>query len=254
MTVAGAVMAHPRRGAWAEELAGQLDIPIVWDEVNDRHDTGLRCLLAGLEAERDVTHWLVVQDDAVVCRDLIAGLERATEVSEDRLVALYIGNFRNETVRLRERVRSSRSAGRPWLSMPGPWWGVGIVVPTVHLPSLTSHYERSTAENYDRRIQMWSAAMGVECWYTMPNLVQHRSGPENPSLVPGRTSMQRRSQWFIGEDVSALSVDWTVLPMREHDRWRHLVTGRVLQVRPLSAQAARMQASGLWEPIDPVAR
>ena len=71
-----AVMAHPKRADLIPALCDSIDadVPVVWDERNDRWDTGRRALLAFDPA---ATHHLVVQDDALVCRDLVAGLQRA---------------------------------------------------------------------------------------------------------------------------------------------------------------------------------
>ena len=247
----GVIMAHKKRREWAWELEEETGFPIVWDRINDRHETGLRCLQAGLDSE--ATHWVVVQDDALVCRDFAAGVAAATSVSGDRLVGLYIGNFRTETTDLQRKVLSARAARSAWLAMPGPWWGVGIVVPTVHLPALTEWYAASDVQNYDRRIERWARQAGVECWYTNPSLVQHRHGDTNPSLVsPDRSSTRRRAQWFIGEDVSALDIDWTRRPddvALTTSTWRHVDTGRVLTVQPGSMQAIRMYGTGQWEPV-----
>lgn len=257
MTIGGVVMAHRQREEWAEELSSHLALPIVWDRVNDRHETGLRCLEAGIGS--GVSHWLVVQDDAIVCRDFLAGLTEAVKVSQERVVGLYVGNWRREAQAVTIGVRDARRTFSPWLEMPGPWWGVGIVVPVVHLLELTAHFRASTVQNYDRRIERWVTAAGVGCWYTMPSLVEHRTGPENPSLVigEGRTSLTRRAQWFLG-DRSALSIDWTKPAIRPgaHAVWRNTLTGRVLRVRPGSMQAVRLSASGAWAPVpedDPAA-
>lgn len=247
MTIAGVVMAHPKRKVWAEGLSESLGIPIVWDRVQDRHETGLRCLEAGLNS--DATHHVVIQDDAIACKDLLAGLERAVEVSQDRMVGLYVGNLTPHAVRADHAVRTAQAAGRAWLAMPGPYWGVGIVVPTVHLESLVASYRKSQEKNYDRRIERWATRAKIECWYTMPSLVEHRSGPENPSLVPKRTSQTRTARWFIGEGSSALDVDWSLTPPLLTGIWRNTRNGRISRAQPGSIQANHLQQSAQWEPV-----
>lgn len=246
MTVSGVLMAHKKREQWAEELSETLELPIVWDRINDRHETGLRCLQAGLES--DASHWLIVQDDAIVCRDLLAGLEKAVEVSGDRMVGLYVGNTGSKMKTLMQNARATK---RSWVSAAGPSWGVGIIIPTVHLPVLTRAYERSRETNYDRRIEKWAAQAQVECWYTAPSLVDHRIGAENPSLVPGRSSTSRQARWFIGAEASALDIDWTRAPIGRDGitMWRNRRTGRTVRTRPGSPQASRMTVSDVWEPV-----
>lgn len=246
MTISVALMCHRKRERWVPELLERIGHPaeVVWDRVDDRHETGLRCLEA---FEPSATHHLIVQDDAIVCRDLVAGLERAVEVSGDRVVGLYVGNVRPDATRVARDVSAARDAGASWLAMPGPWWGVGILIPTIHLPALVDSYRASRQNNYDRRIATWAGKAKVECWYTMPSLVEHRAGGENPSLVAGRTSMARRARWFIGEDASALDVDWTRLPAPTHQLWRHRRTGRIIRVR--STQVRQIERSGVYEPV-----
>lgn len=250
MTVAGVVMAHEKRRPWAEGLAEQLGLPICWDRINDRHETGFRCLEAGISS--DASHWLVVQDDAITCRDLLAGLDQAVRVSEDRIVGLYVGNVRPQAATSTRKVAAAREQGRSWLALPGPWWGVGIVIPTVHLSSLVGHYEASRHENYDRRIEKWAAAAKVGCWYTVPSLVEHRHGDENPSLVPKRTATQRRARWFIGADESALDVDWTLTPPPPLT-FRDIRNGRTTTAEPGSSRARTLSRSPRWQQVDEVA-
>lgn len=245
--IGGVIMAHRKREAWAEELSDQLGFPVVWDRVNDRHETGLRCLQAGISS--DATHHVVIQDDAIVCRDLIAGLEQAVQTSDDRLVGLYVGNVRPHAATVGKKVDEAQRAGRSWVAMNGPMWGVGIVVPTVHLPALVAHYSKSREQNYDRRIERWATAAKVECWYTIPSLVEHRSGEENPSLVPGRPSLTRRARVFIGADASALDVDWSLTPPPTVEFWRQVGTNRVTRTPPGSNQARRLEASPQWEQV-----
>jgi hypothetical protein len=253
VTVAGVVMAHERRGDWARDLSKQLDLPIVFDRVDDRHETGLRCIGAGLDS--DATHWLIVQDDALVCRDLLAGVAEAVEVSQDRLVGLYVGNVRPQTGQVGEKVAAARAQGVSWLSMPGPWWGVGIVIPAVHLPDLYRHYWHSREQNYDRRIEKWAKAAGVECWYTNPSLVDHRTGEENPSLVAKRTGLNRCARWFIGADASALDVDWSLTPPPPPPSvvWRDTRTSRTVTAEAGTPRARQFDQSPRWERVEQAA-
>ena len=244
MTVAGVVMAHNKRQAFVEELIQRVDLPVVWDKVNDRHETGLRCLQAGLDS--DATHFCVIQDDALVCDDLLDGLAKATEVSGDRVVGLYAGHTNSQ---IRRQMRLAQTSGASWVPRPKGMtlWGVGIVIPTVHLPALIGHYRKSLEQNYDRRIERWADAAKVECWFTAPSLVDHRTGAENPSLVPNRTSLDRRACWF--HDGSALDVDWSRVPPPSTGLWRRVGTERVVKATPGSPQAARLEQSGRYEPV-----
>lgn len=199
-----AVMAHPKRQHFVPELVAAIDHPVnvVWDEKNDRWDTGRRALLAFDPA---VTHHLVVQDDAIVCRDLVAGLERAlSHVPREAPVGLYVGRVRPWRARVQRLVSSAQDAS--WVTINRLLWGVGVVVPTDQITEMVAFCDRRRDEaNYDLRVAKWFMYRGVRTWYTWPSLVEHRDGP---SLVPGRIG-GRHAHRFLGEDCSALDIDWS---------------------------------------------
>ena len=206
MTVSVAVMAHPRRTSQVVDLLGALDRParVAWDRCNDRHDTGIRALEA---FDPDCSHHLVVQDDALVCRDLVAGIDAALAFVPDGAPLVgYVGRvkpFRREIERL-----VAQAGDASWLRMPGIYWGPAIVVPTEHIGEIAAWWQSRAAQkitNYDRRLSAWYQAHGIDAWYPWPSLVDHRG---DESLVEGHGA-GRRAHRFIGEDASALSVDWS---------------------------------------------
>ena len=203
-----AIMAHPKRAGMVDELVGWLDRPaeVVWDRINDRHDTGARAMEAFDPA---ATHHLVVQDDVVPCRDLIAGAERALEhVPDGAPASLYVGKvrpFRPEVERAVKRAKGSAS----WIVMRGIYWGPAIIVPTGIIPEMVGWFRSPKGEqvqNYDRRISSWFARHGGNpgCWYSWPSLVDHRG---HESLVRD-SDVRRNCHLFAGEGVSALGIDW----------------------------------------------
>lgn len=202
--ISTAIMAHPKR---AEYIPGLLEalgpgVEVVWDEHNDRWDTGRRSLLAYDPA---ASHHLVVQDDAIVCADLVAGLEAGLErVPDGSPVGLYVGSVRPWKARIQQLVDSADGAS--WVTMSRLLWGVGVVVPTDQIPDMVEFCDRRHHEaNYDLRLAKWFMFRGVRTWYTWPSLVEHRDGP---SLVYGRNG-GRHAHRFLGADRSALNIDWS---------------------------------------------
>lgn len=215
MTLSVAVMAHPSREAMVDELLAQLDRPaeVVWDRINDRHDTGLRSMQA---FDPDCTHHLVVQDDVLPCRDLIAGVEQALSAVPDGCpAAFYIGKVRPFAQRVSRAVAAAEGAS--WITMDGIYWGPAIAVPTKGLPEALEWYQAQTVTNYDRRLSRWFEGQGKRCWYSWPSLVEHRG---EQSLAHSNASSRRRAHRFLGADVSALTVDWSgdVVHMRRTNR------------------------------------
>ena len=210
-----AIMAHPKRAAFVAELTDQLpEAEVVWDRHDDRWETGTRSLLA---FDPSADYHLVVQDDAIVCRDLVVGAEKAARAAGERPVALYTGRVRPSQRVIGPAVRSALRRGSPWISYRGPLWGVGLVIPTAHIPELVAWGNANTRRaNYDRRIEEFYTRRGIDCWYTVPSLVDHRSVDENPSLVEGRTG-NRTAHTFI-RDRSPLDIDWSRDPIRVKER------------------------------------
>jgi len=249
VSVSVAVMAHPKRRRFVEELLPRLDreAEVVWDRENDRWETGRRSLMA---FDSSATHHLVIQDDAIPCRDLVAGTEEAVKFSGERPLGLYVSWA---TGHVASAVRRARDGESSWLQMEGPWWGPAVVIPTAQIPELVEWGDkRPDIANYDRRITRFYGFRRVECWYSLPSLVDHRPGDENPSLVEGRTATNRVAQWFIGADASALDIDWSKPPLEidigERAIFRHAGNG-VEKAVPLDSLAyKRMIATPqIWE-------
>jgi hypothetical protein len=203
------IMAHPVRVAFVKGLQRQLpEASVVWDELNDRWDTGRRSLLA---YDPRASHHCVVQDDAILCKDFLAGVEVAASAAGENPIGLYTGRVRPHQRTITPAVRRALKAGAPFMVAPGPYWGVGLVIPTAHIDELvTWGDERPQIKNYDRRIAAWYEERGAECWYTVPSLVDHRPVGENPSLVNGRIGDRRAHEFCRG---SALDVDWMGKPV-----------------------------------------
>lgn len=204
-SLSAAIMAHQKRADMVEELVGWLDrpVPVVWDERNDRHDTGARALAAYDPA---ASHHLVLQDDVVPCRDLIAGAERAlASTPGDCPVSLYVGRVRPFSHAV-EFATEQAGESASWITMDGIYWGPAVILPTAVIDDLLGWFRRATVTNYDARMSRWFEQRRLACWYSWPSLVDHRG---DVSLAHPRTKAGRRTHWFAGAEVSALDLDWS---------------------------------------------
>jgi hypothetical protein len=201
-------MAHQKREAWVPDLEAQLPgVRTVWDSKNDRWDTGAR----SLAAYDPSSEWhMVIQDDSLLPPDFYEGVRRMLGfVQPEHPVGLYYGRVRPRGLDTENLFHRAQREKAPFVVHNGPWWGVGIVIPTKHIRQIIEWGDkRPNIPNYDRRISRWYQEQKIPCYYTMPSLIDHRTGAENPSLVPGRTALNRRSWQFVGPQ-SALSVDWS---------------------------------------------
>jgi hypothetical protein len=240
-----AVMAHPSRSAFVETLVPELPgAEVVWDEKNDRWDTGRRSLLA---YDPRASHHVVVQDDAILCRDFLGGVEAAAAVAGESPIGLYTGRVRPHQNTITPTVRRALAQGAPFMVAPGPYWGVALVIPTAHIDELVAWGDGNpTILNYDRRIAAWYEQQAVECWYTVPSLVDHRPVDENPSLISGRVGNRRAHRFCTG---SALDIDWTRPPahMNRTVVYRHRKTGEVRRVIEGSTRDRNLARTERWD-------
>jgi hypothetical protein len=213
--VSVAIAAHPRRRQQAHALADQLDrdVSIVWDQGNDEWATHQRAWAAH---DPGATHHLVLQDDAVPCADLIAGLEEALAAVPARspheaALSLYLGDhkaYRGPDPRhhaVAQAAALAREGRVSWVAIPGTWWGVAIVLPTKAIESMLA-FCSGRREVYDLRLTRWLQHTRTWVYYPWPSLVDHADTPSlvNPLMGQGRVARQ-----FIGQDRSALDFDPT---------------------------------------------
>ena len=193
------IMAHPKRAEYVKELCSRLGYPayVAWDRNNDRHDTGERALAT---YELAASHHLVLQDDAIPCQDLVAGITSLLPALPEGVpVSLYTGVYRKFIHQM--NVEYSKEAFN-WMVTPGILWGVGILIPTSDIPAILRFCQSRTEPNWDMRIsRYYEEVKKCGVWAPIPSLVDHRDGP---SMIEGRKG-GRRAWKFWGEDKSALA-------------------------------------------------
>ena len=199
------IMAHEKRAHLVPDLVERLgltDDDVIWDRHNNRWDTGRR---AWEEIDQTADWGMVVQDDALPCADLIAGMELALErVPNNVLVTPYIGTRRPVAARVERVVREAAAAKAAFIEMPSLCWGVAITAPTNIINDMLPWCDVQNYPNYDRRIGRYAIDVRrMSTWCTFPSLVDHR---DIPSLVGHGGG--RIAHHFIGETASALDVDW----------------------------------------------
>jgi hypothetical protein len=215
-------MAHPDRLAMANQLVEDLDLGgehVAWDLGDGEWDTAWRAWAAhDCDAE-----WLVVlQDDAVPCPSLVAGLELAlNHVPAECAVSLYVGTLRPEPHLVRRAVAAADDVEAAWIVMSDLHWGVGVALPAAAVGPAMAWCDSWTGE-YDRRLSTWLRDVaGWPVWYTWPSLVDHADGP---SLIPSHRGGRgpRRAHRPAGH-MPATDIDWAgpvfdARPLEPHRR------------------------------------
>ena len=205
MSVSVVVMAHRKRAAQAEALSEQLGgCPIVWDQVGQVAETCHRALQAH---DRDATHHVVIQDDAILARDVLEALPLASRFCGPEMpFSLYTG-WTKPRVPIGELVRRALGKGVPWVETRGPVWGVAIAHPVALLPTLLSWYGQFAIKQDDSRLAKCYGVMGVRHRFLTTSIVEHDPGEESLTK-PGFFLETRRAERFIGREASALDVNY----------------------------------------------
>lgn len=211
------IMAHPDREENATKLSQDLGAKIVWDEEGPankdpmrRWRTGRRCW----ETVRDMgSEWsMVLQDDAIVCRDFHEGMEGVLDYFPDGgLVSPYTGTGRPDQKAVRAATAIAGERGESYLCTRSLNWGVAITAPTEEIDGMLDWCSESihNPKNYDFRIGLYFRDVKGWCtWHTYPSLVDH---PKSGSLI-GNDGVPRVAYNFLGEENSALDVDWSRVP------------------------------------------
>jgi hypothetical protein len=198
------VMAHPKRKAWAEELAEQLGCEITWDQKNDRHDTGYRAIKAH---DVNATHHCVIQDDVILSDNFMELLRGACMYAPGNApIGLYYGGKGAKNSAHFKAGKEAEEANASWIVRKGPIWGPGIVYPVASIKELAWYFKVSTVENYDRRVMKYYQSAGIDCWYTNPSLVDHKQ-ENNPSLC--NHDRGNRVARNFASPQTGLEVDWS---------------------------------------------
>lgn len=200
-----AIMAHPSRADQVRKIEEALDVPpvVVWDEGRGLWDTARRAWLAH---DPDATHHLVLQDDVVVCRDLIAGLTRALEQVPTSPVTAFTMRYR---VKPPARAKVAASTD-PWFRDTRSLSGQAIVLPVADIAAVVKYGDRSHRKYDDQKILEFYTRRRVDVWHTVPSLVDHLDAADgNHTLLEGNDRPERgrrKAIRFLGETASAL--DW----------------------------------------------
>lgn len=222
--ISHAIMAHPNRAHFVADylLPRMPGATVVWDEHQDRWDTGRRSMLA---YHPGATWHVVTQDDAILCDEYLASVEAAlSSLPPDGPACFYIGAVRPRATYFEAMMKLARERGSHWIRGEGPWWGPSVAVPVAMIDAMVAWGDGPRGRpiaNYDMRMARYFGSKAIECYYAVPSLVSHRTGDENPSLVPGRSNSDVRVAIdFIGADRSGAGIEWATEPVLYNELYR----------------------------------
>ena len=155
---------------------------------------------AGMRGE---THHLLIQDDALPCRDLIATCELFIDLAPNAPFCLFD---------MSKATKEAVASGTNWVSRGSLSSSLGLLMPVSLARAAidwADYCVTPTLVHDDVRFSMYFQAIGRLVLLPAPSLVEHvgdESLVGNPRFLPGRK--ERKASLFIGADVSGLSIDW----------------------------------------------
>jgi hypothetical protein len=161
--------------------------------------TARRGWLASIRAPH-ATHHVLMQDDAVLCKDFLPGLKAALAEVPPAVVSLFT---------IHKAVQQARERGDSWIEQPDDMWGVAVVLPSAWVTEFVRWTDANVPAGYlhdERRVSLWMMEHKRLCLSPVPSLVEH-GGAVRSTL--GHNDARCVASWFIGQEASALNVDWS---------------------------------------------
>lgn len=150
--------------------------------------TARRAWSAGLQTRGSkVTHHLVLQDDAGLCRNFVAHVTAALTARPEHPVSFFAN---------RKTIDEARAVGAHWALIPDGTWGVAPCLPVGLIQPFLSWCEEFIEEDFrhdDTRLSMFCLVHKLPVWCTVPSLVQHL---EPRASLLGNGNSNRVARWF----------------------------------------------------------
>lgn len=176
--------------------------------------TARRAWMAGGHA--GATHHLLLQDDALPCRDLLAAVHVLVETMPDHPICLFD---------MSSAATFALAEGKHWVARSSLSSTLGIVMPiqlAMDAIRWADYCVTPDLVHDDVRFSMYLQSIGRLVMVTAPSLVEHvgdKSLVGNPRYLPGRK--ERRAGRFLGAAASALDIDWHASAPSPYAAWSH---------------------------------
>lgn len=204
-----AIMAVPERAERVGRLLSCLDLSdarVSWDPNHDGHVANWWRAVTLALANSQVTHALILEDDAEPCRDFLPAAEQLVERFPERTISFYFAR----------RERDLPSGAATLIPHFRALTDVAVVYPREWLEELRQDYE---IQKDELEATHWQLGYGADemriklrptrrVWHTVPSLVQHGCPVES---TLGHRIPNAQAPTYIGANVSALTLNWTMI-------------------------------------------
>lgn len=200
MRLSVAITAVPARSAMVNRLIGQLrgtPVDVLWDR--DKKGCWWNAERALRTASAKHTHLLLLQDDALLCKDFVATVEAIGAAVPNEWVSLFTTS---------KKAARAHENGARWVTCDRTW-GVANLLPVWMVNDFLKWVAKypSPSKSSDGRFFAYLLSHERRAWFPMPSVVEHGGAGRSESGHGG--FVQLRAGAFIGADVSGTSIDWT---------------------------------------------
>lgn len=171
-TLQTSIMAHPSRSGYIPYLLERLghSTPVIYDQKQNIWDTCRRAWLAGLEAAREsgATHVVVIQDDALVCKNFRERAEGFIAAHPGaHIYSFYAGKML--ATRIREAVRKQRD----YVESSFIFNEVALALSVDQIERMIAFCDEREAQT-DQYITKWAKIARFSILYSVPSFIDHR--------------------------------------------------------------------------------
>ena len=180
MKLSISIMAHPsriRNITYLQDKIGNCGIPVSLD---DGIGIWKNCKQAWRLKDKNSEWHLVVQDDAIICKDFqklaLEVIEQA-ELKKCEAISLFFGNRL-----MMDQAKKDGDKNGYWIS---GWmhWGIAICMKTKHIEPMLKFGDKMNIPQDDARIANYIRENKIKVYYPIPCLIDHEIGK---SLVGDR--------------------------------------------------------------------
>jgi len=188
MKVSISIMAHPSRKELVDKLLKIIpNTPISWDKKNNIWDT---CKRAWKLYDPNSDFHLVIQDDAILCKDFLKEIEKFP--IEDRVYSLYIGN----RPKFKRSLKKAKRKGYKFLIKKNIHHEIALMFPTKRIKEMLDYCDKFNPDT-DKIINEYVLKNKLQVYTKVPNLVEHGETESLHKLNKSEIKT-RKSIWFKG--------------------------------------------------------
>lgn len=218
MNLQTTIQSHPSRAVLLPRLLADLpDAQVVYDpEPDNPLRSPWRCYLSCLEAAAasGAESTLVLQDDALLCHDFLATVEKVIAARPESMIDLFIPGT---DLGGRQVVLKACYAGKNWARLDRAHFVpvVALIWPRSDVEALLAYVEAKPFPQRrwcdDANVAEFCRATRREVWATVPSLVEHDDF--TPSVIGaahtnGRSPARVAACWSGREEWSPLEIVW----------------------------------------------